>query len=149
MDTQKVTMICQDQTKNQDKYYIMKYKKGASQFEVEYGRIGKTMSKYQYNVGEWSSLLKSKLKKGYIDISTLPVGVGSAVVTPLSDLCLVVKISFLSNVPHELRVQNEQGKQFLYKFSEVSPGYLKPGSLTHEMFYQNLIKLQKKLTNII
>ena len=42
-------------------------------FRVEYGRIGVTNQKTSYPMSKWNSVYKSKIKKGYTDISDLKV----------------------------------------------------------------------------
>ena len=54
---------------NNNKYYQMTEKNGA--IEVEYGRVDSTKSYKTYPLNKWDSIVKSKLKKGYKDVTDL------------------------------------------------------------------------------
>jgi poly [ADP-ribose] polymerase len=54
---------------NSNKYYNMEL--NGSAINVEYGRVGVTKQTATYPAGKWDSLLKSKIKKGYTDITHL------------------------------------------------------------------------------
>ena len=54
---------------NNNKYYNL-FPEG-SQFRVEYGRIDATKTTRTYPISKWESQIKSKLKKGYQDITDL------------------------------------------------------------------------------
>ena len=52
-----------------NKYYNMIPQGGT--FTVEYGRFGSTKATMSYPSSKWDSIYKSKLKKGYKDITNL------------------------------------------------------------------------------
>lgn len=54
---------------NSNKYYNMEL--NGSTISVEYGRVGSTKVTMSYPQSKWNSLLNSKLKKGYTDITEL------------------------------------------------------------------------------
>ncbi len=54
---------------NNNKFYIMEEKNG--QLHIEYGRIDHTSTKLTKSMGEWESILRSKIKKGYKDVTDL------------------------------------------------------------------------------
>ena len=54
---------------NNNKYYNL-FPKG-SEFRVEYGRIDATKTTAKYPISKWESQIKSKLKKGYVDVTDL------------------------------------------------------------------------------
>ena len=54
---------------NSNKYYNMEL--NGSTINVEYGRVGVTKQTATYSARNWDSLLKSKIKKGYTDITHL------------------------------------------------------------------------------
>lgn len=54
---------------NSNKYYNMELI--GSTINVEYGRVGVTKQKETYPASRWDSILKSKIKKGYTDITHL------------------------------------------------------------------------------
>lgn len=54
---------------NSNKYYNM-FPNGDS-FRVEYGRMGSTKTTYTYSMSQWGSKYRSKIRKGYTDISDL------------------------------------------------------------------------------
>ena len=55
---------------NSNKYYNM-FEKGNGTFDVEYGRVGSTKVTHNYPMSKWNSTKKSKIKKGYTDVSNL------------------------------------------------------------------------------
>ena len=54
---------------NSNKYYNC-FPEG-SRFRVEYGRVDSTKTTMYYPISKWDSQIKSKLKKGYQDITDL------------------------------------------------------------------------------
>ena len=56
-------------TANNNKFYNL-FPDG-SEFRVEYGRIDSTKTTAKYPISKWESQIKSKLKKGYIDVTDL------------------------------------------------------------------------------
>ncbi len=52
---------------NSNKYYNMELV--GSTINVEYGRVGVTKQKETYPASRWDSILKSKIKKGYTDMT--------------------------------------------------------------------------------
>ena len=54
---------------NNNKYYNL-FPEG-SEFRVEYGRIDATKTTAKYPISKWESQIKSKLKKGYVDVTDL------------------------------------------------------------------------------
>lgn len=61
-----LVMITED---NHNKYYNM-FPKGDT-FEARWGRVGSHESTKTYPISKWESQLKSKLKKGYVEIGLL------------------------------------------------------------------------------
>jgi poly [ADP-ribose] polymerase len=57
-------------TGNNNKYYDM-HDEGNGTFIATWGRIGSTSSSQTYPIKQWSSKFKEKLKKGYLDQSSL------------------------------------------------------------------------------
>lgn len=55
---------------NNNKFYTMVYE-GGNEFEVEYGRVEQSCTKLKYPINEWDKIYKSKIKKGYKDVSEL------------------------------------------------------------------------------
>lgn len=55
---------------NSNKYYNM-FELGNGNFKVEYGRVGSTKVEHTYPMSKWDSTKKSKIKKGYTDVSNL------------------------------------------------------------------------------
>lgn len=58
---------------NSNKYYNMEL--NGSTINVEYGRVGSTKNVCTYPQSNWNSLLKSKLRKGYTDITDLKTSI--------------------------------------------------------------------------
>ena len=56
-------------TANNNKYYNL-FPDG-SQFRVEYGRVDATKTTAYYPMSKWDSQIKSKIKKGYQDVTDL------------------------------------------------------------------------------
>jgi poly [ADP-ribose] polymerase len=56
---------------NNNKYYDME--EVDSEIKVKYGRVGVTTQTATYPISKWDSLLKSKTKKGYKDVTALRV----------------------------------------------------------------------------
>ncbi len=56
-------------TANNNKYYNL-FPEG-NQFRVEYGRVDATKTTAHYPISKWDSQIKSKLKKGYQDVTDL------------------------------------------------------------------------------
>lgn len=55
---------------NNNKYYECVYE-GGSNFTVNYGRVDSTKTTVSYPYSQWDSLIKSKVKKGYKDVTDL------------------------------------------------------------------------------
>lgn len=56
-------------TANNNKYYNL-FPEG-SEFRVEYGRVDATKTTARYPISKWDAQIKSKLKKGYVDVTDL------------------------------------------------------------------------------
>ena len=54
---------------NHNKYYNL-FPEG-NQFKVQYGRVDSTKTERYYPISKWDSQIKSKLKKGYQDVTDL------------------------------------------------------------------------------
>ena len=54
---------------NSNKYYNC-FPEG-SQFKVQYGRVDSTKTERYYPISKWESQIKSKIKKGYVDVTDL------------------------------------------------------------------------------
>lgn len=63
------TYLVMVSTANNNKYYNL-FPEG-SEFRVEYGRIDSTKTTARYPISKWESQIKSKLKKGYQDVTDL------------------------------------------------------------------------------
>ena len=64
-------------TANNNKYYNL-FPEG-SQFRVEYGRVDATKTTAYYPISKWDSQIKSKLKKGYQDVTELKKDLGEEI----------------------------------------------------------------------
>lgn len=62
----KLVMISEN---NNNKYYILK--ENGNQIEAEYGRVDSTSTKVTYPIHKWDSIVNSKLRKGYKDVTSL------------------------------------------------------------------------------
>jgi poly [ADP-ribose] polymerase len=62
----KLVMISEN---NNNKYYILK--ENGNTIEAEYGRVDSTSTKVTYPIHKWDSIVNSKLKKGYKDVTSL------------------------------------------------------------------------------
>ncbi|EFC40626.1 predicted protein [Naegleria gruberi] len=56
-------------SKNNNKYYEMTEKDG--EIHIVYGRVGATGIAIKASLSEWDSLVRSKMKKGYVDMTNL------------------------------------------------------------------------------
>lgn len=54
---------------NNNKWYEMEWDGVSSNFNVKYGRVESTAATASYPISKWDSQLKSKLKKGYKDVT--------------------------------------------------------------------------------
>ena len=54
---------------NHNKYYNL-FPEG-DRFKVQYGRVDSTKTEQYYPISKWESQIKSKLKKGYVDVTNL------------------------------------------------------------------------------
>ena len=67
----KIAKLIMVTSANNNKYYDMK--ETGSTLKVKYGRIGSTEQHASYPMSKWNSLYKSKIKKGYKDVTELRV----------------------------------------------------------------------------
>jgi len=67
----KVAKLIMVTSVNNNKYYDMEEVNGTIQ--VKYGRVGSTEQHASYPMHKWNSLLKSKLRKGYKDVTELRI----------------------------------------------------------------------------
>ena len=65
----KPTYLIMVTTANNNKYYNL-FPEG-SEFRVEYGRVDATKTTARYPISKWDAQIKSKLKKGYQDVTDL------------------------------------------------------------------------------
>lgn len=63
------TYLVMVSTANNNKFYNL-FPDG-NEFRVEYGRIDATKTTARYPISKWESQIKSKLKKGYVDVTDL------------------------------------------------------------------------------
>lgn len=56
---------------NNNKYYTLTENTSTGKIDVEYGRVDKTKTEITKSMHEWDSLVKSKVKKGYMDVTHL------------------------------------------------------------------------------
>ncbi len=63
------TYLVMVSTANNNKFYNL-FPDG-SEFRVEYGRIDATKTTARYPISKWESQIKSKIKKGYVDVTDL------------------------------------------------------------------------------
>jgi len=141
-EKKKVTLVCQDPSKNSDKYYLM-YPSKDGRFIVEYGAMGTTPRVHEYDAKEWNRLYNSKIRKGYIDVSGEITAGSPIVVKPYNRLMVVSEVFYHHNEPCSLSAYDEQGEFHHIDADNASMGYLNPGSFTHEAFYPNLLKRYK------
>ena len=64
----KLVFVSQD---NHNKYYSMNWDGKSDMVNVEYGRIDLTCQKTTFHISLWESKYREKLKKGYVDCTTL------------------------------------------------------------------------------
>ena len=143
-----IALIFQEPKENHDKFYVMTRLQGDKTFVSKYGRMGSSGQQCMYPLERWDSLYREKIKKGYIDISNLPIKVGYPVKTQQNTLVLIRQIKYANNEPESLLGVDEHGKISWMYAKDVTPGYLKPGTLTHEAFYPNLLKEFKKVNGL-
>lgn len=62
----KLIMVTAD---NRNKYYEMSWDGKTSDFQVKYGRVEATAVTGSYPISDWESIYKSKVKKGYKDVT--------------------------------------------------------------------------------
>lgn len=62
-----VKLLCVT-TDNHNKFYNL-HDNGNGTFTAEWGRVGASSSTKTYDMSEWDSLIRSKLKKGYADVT--------------------------------------------------------------------------------
>lgn len=58
-------------SENNNKFYTMTYDGVSPNFEVEYGRVESSKTRQTYPFSKYDSILKSKIKKGYKDVTSL------------------------------------------------------------------------------
>lgn len=75
-------MMVTDQ--NNNKFYNMD-DNGNGTLTVTYGRVGTDGSKKIYSIGDWEKILRSKLNKGYKDISNLKITKQTVGITSITD----------------------------------------------------------------
>jgi len=63
-------LVMVDPNNNNNKYYKMDYTSGDT-FSIEYGRIGQGKQTETYSISMWEKKRKEKLKKGYVDMTSL------------------------------------------------------------------------------
>lgn len=62
--------VAKGKAKQSNKFYNM-YEQSNGLFEVEYGRVDSSCQRKTYPMGKWDSTIKSKIKKGYKDVTHL------------------------------------------------------------------------------
>ena len=72
MDIKPTYLILVSGNVNSNKYYNC-FPEG-DQFRVEYGRVDSTKTTKYYPISKWDAQIKSKLKKGYQDVTDLKQG---------------------------------------------------------------------------
>lgn len=141
----RINLILQDPAKNSNKFYDMVQISNTS-FVASYGRIGRTPQEHEYSMGKWDEIYHSKVRKGYIDVSSCDIRVGSAIKTGDHRLALVIAIlDFKDNKPFRLHMVRENGEHEYVLSGNISIGYLNPELITHCGFYPNLVKKYKEL----
>jgi len=99
-----IELIMVSSENNNNKYYTMI--ENNSTFLVKYGRVGLTEQTMTYPMSDWDKIYKSKIKKGYKDITSLKSTIKTAVLKDvtnstimklLSDLQSYSKASILDN----------------------------------------------------
>lgn len=101
---------------NNNKYYTMTYDGTSSDFNVEYGRVEATRATETYPISRYDSILKSKLKKGYKDVTSL-VGVDEK-----------ADVTFVKE--KDSKVQNFVELMERYRNNLVSSTYTKASAVT-------------------
>jgi poly [ADP-ribose] polymerase len=56
---------------NNNKYYEMEWDGKSSQFSVKYGRVESTVQTGSYDIYDWDSKYREKIRKGYTDVTDL------------------------------------------------------------------------------
>lgn len=78
---------------NNNKYYTMI--ENDSTFSVKYGRVGLTEQTMTYPISDWDKIYKSKIKKGYKDITSLKSTIKTAVLKDVTDSTIMKLLSDL------------------------------------------------------
>jgi len=82
-------------SENNNKYYIMI--ENNSTFLVKYGRVGLTEQTMTYPMSDWDKIYKSKIKKGYKDITSLKSTIKTAVLKDVTDSTIMKLLSDLQS----------------------------------------------------
>jgi len=82
-------------SENNNKYYIMI--ENNSTFLVKYGRVGLTEQTMTYPMSDWDKIYKSKIKKGYKDITSLKSTIKTAVLKDVTDFTIMKLLSDLQS----------------------------------------------------
>lgn len=137
---------------NSNKYYNL-FPEG-SQFRVEYGRVDSTKTTTYYPISKWSSQIKSKLKKGYQDVTDLKTDLVQEISTsnpesPYKDIenaaikAIVEKLQSLARetINKNYTVKASAVTQDMVDAAQKVIDALANNSSTVEEFNTNLLKL--------
>lgn len=135
---------------NNNKFYDMQ-DLGNGEFEAKYGRIGATCTTVRYPMSRWYSLYNQKLKKGYVDQTSL-VSVAQVQTTekykPIEDEDVAKLIAYLRK-----KARDTVAKNYTVASTQVSPAmvaraqciinrlYNTASNLTVAQFNDDLIEL--------
>lgn len=135
---------------NNNKFYDMQ-DLGNGEFEAKYGRIGATCTTVRYPMSRWYSLYNQKLKKGYVDQTSL-VSVAQVQTTekykPIEDEDVAKLIAYLRK-----KARDTVAKNYKVASTQVSPAmvaraqciinrlYNTASNLTVAQFNDDLIEL--------
>lgn len=92
-----VKLICVS-ANNNNKFYDMAEDNG--QLVVTYGRVGQSSTTHRYSMGKWDSLYRSKIKKGYKDVTSYRLEEVSIDFTTIADnaiSAIVTELQALAN----------------------------------------------------
>lgn len=152
MDIRPTYLILVSGDANSNKYYNL-FPEG-SQFRVEYGRVDSTKTTTYYPISKWSSQIKSKLKKGYQDVTDLKTDLVQEISTsnpesPYKDIenaaikAIVEKLQSLARetINKNYTVKASAVTQDMVDAAQKVIDALANNSSTVEEFNTNLLKL--------
>src|ERR1035441_10082906 len=101
----KVVKLIVGTPENNNKYYFL-FEQGDGTFKVEYGRVDSTKQTTSYNMSQWDTKYREKLKKGYKDITELYAieeDEDVDVTTPKADPTFISNDTYVKNLIEDLQ----------------------------------------------